>query len=502
MAVVGASGLPLILVFIYQGTELTMMLALVIFSVSCLITYVLRENFKNFAEIVYSRSMIAEKHRQAEIARDAATAMAFTDPLTGLSNRRHFEFILGQRTQDESLRSTPFAVGMLDLDGFKPVNDLYGHAAGDSVLRQVAERLAMAMQGRGCLARMGGDEFAVIVESVGAAAEAIASGREILSCFDKPFQLGTRFLNLKATCGFCLHTSSGDDPTRLVDRADMALYRLKAKERGGIAVFDTDDETLALERARIEHALRSAVAAGKIDVRFQPIFDLMTGQIRGFESLARWTDPELGAVSPSVFIPIAEQIGLIAEVTEFLLHKAARIAAGWPEPVSLSFNISADQLSKADTGAAILAILNKCGLSPTRFEAEITETAIMRDLLHSKKTIRYLRAAGIRVSLDDFGTGYSSLSQLRVLALDKIKIDKSFVDDICRDPRIATLVGSLIEMSKGLNLVTIAEGIEHQDQLDVLRLLGCDCGQGYLISRPVTADEANKLVAERARLAA
>jgi diguanylate cyclase (GGDEF)-like protein len=233
MLVVGASGLPLVLVFIRQGTEITTMLALVIFSVSCLINYVLHENFKNFTEIVYSRSTIAEKHRQAEIARDAATTMAFTDPLTELSNRRHFEAILYQRTHDESLKSIPFAVGMLDLDGFKPVNDVYGHAAGDSVLRQVAERLGAAMQGRGCLARMGGDEFAVIVENVATPDSAIASGREIMSCFSKPFSLGARSVNLKATCGFCLHSSSGDDPIRLVDRADMALYRFKAKERGG-----------------------------------------------------------------------------------------------------------------------------------------------------------------------------------------------------------------------------------------------------------------------------
>lgn len=502
MLVIGASSVPLIAVFIYQGTEITMMLSLVIFTVSCLITYILRENFKNFAGIVQSRSTIAEKHRQAEIARDAATAMAFTDPLTNLSNRRHFEFLLNKRTQDELRKSIPFAVGMLDLDRFKPINDVYGHAAGDAVLKQVAERLATAMQGQGYLARMGGDEFAVIVENVGSSEAAVASGRDILTIFEKPFLLGPRAVNLNATCGFCLNTFSGDDPTRLVDRADMALYRLKTKERGGIAVFDTEDETLALDRAKIEHALRAAVLADKIDVHFQPIFDLNTGEIRAFESLARWTDPELGVVSPSDFIPIAEQMGLIGEMTDRLLHRAARVAVKWPAKVSLSFNISADQLSKPEAGPAILAILDKCGLSPECFEAEITETAIMRDLVNAKNTIGCLRAAGVRVSLDDFGTGHSSLSQLRTLALDKIKIDKSFVDGICDDPRTATLVRSLIQMSKGLDLVSVAEGIERQDQLDVLKSLGCDRGQGYLIACPLPADEACKLVSERASLAA
>ena len=497
-----AASVPVALVLFYQNTETMIMLALVMVIISGLFAYILRENFKNFAEIVASRSAMAEKHRQAELARDQATTMAFTDLLTGLSNRRHFEVILQQRSQTASSAFAPFAVGMLDLDGFKPINDVYGHAAGDSVLRQVALRLAFAMEGRGCLARMGGDEFAVIVENVGAAMEAIEQGRRLQACFDKPFQIGPRLVSLKATCGFCLMTNSHDDPARLVDRADMALYRLKGKERGGIAVFDANDESLALERARIEHALRLAVANDTIEVHFQPIIDLETGQIRGFESLARWTDAELGSVSPSVFIPIAEQVGLIEALTDLLLRKAARIAAKWPDPISLSFNISPDQLSKTDAGPAILAVLRECGLSPARFEAEITETALMKDLVNARTNINYFRAAGIRVSLDDFGTGYSSLSQIRALPLDKIKIDKSFVDDICNDPRIATLVRSVIEMCRGLGLACVAEGIEDQDQLNSLRLSGCDRGQGYLISRPVPAEEANRLAGGGAKQAA
>ena len=494
MLVVTAAGVPLIVIFAYQCMEITTMLAIVIFVVSALINYILRENFRNFTEIVRSRALIAEKHRQAELARDAATDMAFTDLLTGLSNRRHFEALLDKRIHDEARAAAPFAVGMLDLDGFKPVNDVYGHAAGDSVLRQVARRLAAIMKGRGSLARMGGDEFAVIVENVGTASEANACGRDLQSCFDAPFLIGTRTVSLKATCGFCLHTSSGDDPSRLVDRADIALYRLKTRERGGIAVFDAHDETMVLERARIEQALRSAIAADAIEVHFQPIIELETGAIRGFESLARWTDPQLGPVSPAVFIPIAEQIGLIEKLTERLLRKAATVAAKWPAPLSLSFNISADQLSKPDAGEAMVAVLDQCGLSPTRFEAEITETAIMKDILAAKRTINALRGAGIRVSLDDFGTGYSSLSQVRALPLDRIKIDRSFVNDICHDARTATLVRSIIEMCQGLGLGCVAEGIESQDQLDILKADGCRFGQGYLISRPVPAEAANRLV--------
>jgi len=497
MLVVSSAGAPLMVMFLYQRMEITTMLAIVIFIVSALINYILRENFKNFTEIVRSRALIAEKHRQAEVARDAATDMALTDPLTGLSNRRHFEALLERRIHDPALGATPFAVGMLDLDGFKPVNDVYGHAAGDSVLRQVARRLSDIMRGHGSLARMGGDEFAVIVENVGAPGEANVFGRQLQSCFETPFLIGARKVSLKATCGFCLHTSSGDDPSRLVDRADIALYRLKARERGGIAVFDATDETMALERAQIEQALRAAIASDAIDVHFQPIVELANGEIHGFESLARWSDPELGVVSPAVFIPIAEQIGLIEKLTELLLRKAATVAAKWPAPLALSFNISADQLSKPDAGDAMVAILVNCGLPPTRFEAEITETAIMKDLISAKRTIDALRGAGIRVSLDDFGTGYSSLSQVRALPLDKVKIDRSFVNDICHDSRTATLVRSIIEMCRGLGLDCVAEGVESQDQLDILRADGCRYGQGYVIARPAPADAANLLVAKR-----
>ena len=509
LLVVLSSSLPLAGVFISQGTEIMTLLALVLLMISGLIGYMLKENFRNFAEIVHSRFALAEKRRQAdsarrdaEAARDAATATAQTDPLTGLPNRRHFELMLAERTREFALAQVPFAVGMLDLDGFKPVNDVYGHATGDAVLREVADRLRLALLGGGRLARMGGDEFAVIVEGVGTAAEAIARGHEIQAHFLRPFFVGSTAIRLNTSCGFCLHESASDDPGRLLDRADMALYRGKGAGRGGVAVFDVVDENLALERARIEAALRAAVASETIEVHFQPIVDLKSGRIHGFESLARWTDPDLGSISPSVFIPLAEQIGLIEDITDQLLRKAARHAADWPESISLSFNISPEQLSKPRAGANIVEILAEAGLPVARFEAEVTETAIMRDLDGAKLTIEFLRAAGARVALDDFGTGFSSLNQIRLLSLDRIKIDKSFVDDICDDPRIATLVRSLIDMCRSLDLDCVAEGIEKQDQLLALKLDGCHWGQGFLISRPVTPDAARVLALGAAREAA
>jgi predicted signal transduction protein with EAL and GGDEF domain len=288
----------------------------------------------------------------------------------------------------------------------------------------------------------------------------------------------------------------------LIDRADMALYRVKAKERSGIAVFDMNDESIALERAMIEQALRKAVVEAALDLHFQPIINLATGQINGFEALARWHDTRLGHISPAVFIPIAEQIGIIEQLTDSLLRKAATVAAGWPSRLTLSFNLSADELSRPSAGLKIVSIISECGLPPKRFEAEVTETAIMKNLENARRTIEALKAAGASVALDDFGTGYSSLSQIRDLPLDKIKIDKSFVDRICADPRIASLVRSIVDMCERLELRCVAEGIERQDQLDELKLCGCYAGQGYLFSRPVPKEKVHEYICGLARQAA
>ncbi len=488
---------PLVAAFLPLGDQLLTALVGLLLLISGLMIHMLRENFRIFSEIIRSRTMIAQKRQLAEEAKLAATEMAYTDYLTQLSNRRHFHVLLGDRVRNPSSANVPFAVGMLDLDGFKPINDVHGHPVGDIVLQQVAARLATMMNGRGFLARMGGDEFAVIGDGLRTAPDAIAFGREIQAVFTEPFVIGSVTAPLTCTCGFSLYPSSGDDPDRLADRADMALYRAKAKQRGGVAVFDARDESVALERAVIEQALRKAVAEGALEPHFQPIVDLATGQLTGFESLARWNDPQLGLLSPAVFVPIAEQIGITEQLTKSLLRKAAAVAAGWPSHLTLSFNLSAVELSKASTGFDLVAILAECRLPPQRFVAEITETAIIKNLLNARSTIENLKAAGIRVALDDFGTGYSSLSQVRDLRLDEIKIDKSFVDHVCVDRRIAGLVSSIIEMCGRLDLMCVAEGIERQDQLDELKRCGCRRGQGYLFSQALPENRLDEYIRSR-----
>jgi len=322
--IVFAASAPLVAALLRGGGP-AFWLAALLLVISCLVIFMLGENYRAFADIVRSRCLAAEKHRAAEEAKEAATAIANTDYLTSLPNRRWMQSLLASRVE----AGQPFAVGLLDLDGFKPINDIHGHPAGDTILRQAAERLAAAMRGRGHAARMGGDEFAVVCEGVG---------------------------------------DSADQADELIRLADVALYRAKANGR----------EKAARSRAELEQALHRAVANDEIAVFFQPIVDLATGRVSGFESLARWTDARLGAIEPSIFIPAAERIGLIDQLSRDLLRKAAA-AARWPGDVALSFNLSAAQLANPSAGSDIVAALEEIGLPPTRFEVELTEAAIMKD---------------------------------------------------------------------------------------------------------------------------
>ncbi|HRJ69920.1 MAG TPA: EAL domain-containing protein [Beijerinckiaceae bacterium] len=502
LMIVVSAGVPLSISFLWSGNDLMMMLAGVFAVVTGLVVYMLRENYAAFREIVMSRFEIDEKHRSAEEARKAATVMAYTDFLTNLSNRRHFEVLLNDRVSSHSLAEKPFAVGILDLDGFKPINDVHGHGVGDSVLFEVASRLALAMNGRGRAARMGGDEFAVLAEGIASEDEALALAAHIRDALSQPYQIGPG-LTAEMTCsmGFALYPSSSINPARLIDHADMALYQCKARQRGSAAVFSAEHEDAAVERAQIEQGLRRAIAEKALTVYFQPIVDLSSGRLTGFEALARWRDPVLGYVSPAVFIPIAERAGLIEALTDDLLYKAARAAASWPDNLVLSFNLSADQLVKESAGLRIVKILADAGLPPHRFEAEVTETAIMRDIAAARRTLESLKSAGARVALDDFGTGYSSLSQIKDLPLDKVKIDKSFVDQIVNDPKMRNLVRAIISMCDNLELRCVAEGIEQEDQLTALQSGGCASGQGYLFSRPIPIDEVRALIETKRRAA-
>jgi len=412
--------------------------------------------------------------------------LAFTDPLTGLGNQRRFvdkvERLKAERAEDPA----PFAIGIVDLDGFKPINDLFGRRAGDHILMQVAMRLRAAMDQQSTVTRLGADEFGVLLPMTFSEQAADQQAQMLIEILSAPYDVGDRTARLSASVGCALYfgDQSAED---LISKAETALYHAKRSGRGRVVVYTHQMEEAAKRVTRIEQALRRAVAAGEVEPHFQPIVDLRTRDSIGFEALARWTDQDLGVVPPNVFIPIAEERGIIGALSQLALRKATLAARDWPEHLFLSFNLSPSQLVDQNTGLHIQSILAETGFDPHRLEIEITETGMMTDPISAEKIVDDLRAVGIRISLDDFGTGQSSLGRLRDFHFDKLKIDRAFVASILEDRPSQHIIRAILAMCDGLGMEVVAEGIEEEAQASRLIQFGCGGGQGYLFGRPVDA---------------
>ena len=417
-----------------------------------------------------------------------ASDQALTDPLTGLGNQRRFFDKVDRLISDRADDPAPFTVGIIDLDGFKPINDLFGHKAGDEILVQVALRLRAAMDGQSAVTRVGADEFAFLFPMVFSEEAATERSKMLIEILSAPYDVGERTARLSASVG-CSLFYSGDETTEvLVGKAESALYQAKRSGRGRVVVYTREMEEAAKRVTRIEQALRRAVSAGEVEPHFQPIVDLATRRTIGFETLARWNDRDLGFVSPAVFIPIAEERGIIGQLSQLVLRKAAEAARAWPDDLFLSFNLSPSQLVDQNTGQHILSILDRTGFEPRRLEIEITETGLMSDPASAEKIVNDLRAHGIRVSLDDFGTGQSSLGRLREFQFDKLKIDRAFVASILDDRPSEHIIRAILAMCEGLGMDVVAEGIEEEAQAERLVQFGCGGGQGYLFGKPANAD--------------
>jgi diguanylate cyclase (GGDEF)-like protein len=424
----------------------------------------------------------------SQLSRETSSDLAFTDPLTGLGNMRRFFDKVDRLISDRADDPAPFTVGILDLDGFKPINDLFGHKAGDEILIQVAMRLRAAMDGQSAVTRVGADEFAFLLPMVFSEEAATEKAKMLIEILSAPYDVGERTARLSASVG-CSLFYSGDETTEvLVHKAETALYQAKRSGRGRVVVYSREMEEAAKRVTRIEQALRRAVSAGEVEPHFQPIVDLQDRRVVGFETLARWTDRDLGNVPPSVFIPIAEERGIIGPLSQLILSKATEAARSWPQELFLSFNLSPSQLVDQNTGQHILAILDRTGFDPRRLEIEITETGLMTDPVSAEKIVNDLRRVGIRVSLDDFGTGQSSLGRLREFHFDKLKIDRAFVASILEDRPSEHIIRAILAMCDGLGMDVVAEGIEEEAQAERLIQFGCAGGQGYLFGKPVNAD--------------
>ena len=416
-----------------------------------------------------------------------STDLAFTDPLTGLGNHRRFFDKVERLIRDRADDPAPFAVCIIDLDGFKPINDLFGHRAGDEILVQVAMRLKASMDGRSTVCRIGADEFAVLYPMVFSEEVARQKAGMLIEILSAPYDVGERTARLSGSVGCSLFYSGDETTDILINKAETALYHAKRSGRGQVVVYTREMEEAAKRVTRIEQALRRAVSAGEVEPHFQPIVELCSRRTIGFETLARWTDPDLGPVSPVVFIPIAEERGIIGPISQLLLRKATEAARNWPKDLFLAFNLSPSQLVDQNTGLHILSILDRTGFDPRRLEIEITETGLMTDPASAEKIVGDLRRVGIRVSLDDFGTGQSSLGRLREFHFDKLKIDRAFVSSILDDRPSEHIIRAILAMCEGLGMDVVAEGIEEEAQADRLVQFGCGGGQGYLFGKPADA---------------
>jgi diguanylate cyclase (GGDEF)-like protein len=428
--------------------------------------------------------------RSAELE---AEKLARHDPLTGLPNRRFFVETLGEVLLTTTVDSQS-AVLMLDLDGFKSINDAYGHAVGDQALIEFAQRISATMRSGAVFIRVGGDEFAVIIPKIESLDGPTALARRITAAVAEPFLIGHISTSVGVGIGIAVAPSDGMDPEILVQRADRALYRAKAEGRSCIRFFEPDMDAFVERRLAIEHELRTAVAAKIIVPYYQPVVAFEGRRVVGFEALARWKSDKRGWVPPDVFIPVAEEIGIISELGDQLLRQACLDASAWPADLTLAFNISGIQLRDPTIGLRILAILAETGFNPRRLELEITETALVDNIEVAQTVTNQLRQAGVRIALDDFGTGYATLSQLLSLKLDRIKIDRSFVDRLGKDKESTTIVRAVLGLANGFELETTAEGVENDEQLTLLKADGCLEGQGYLFSKAVPANEVQGLL--------
>lgn len=429
--------------------------------------------------------------RMLRRATSRITHLATHDQLTGLPNRRLFHDRLEQTAAGLKRYGGHFAVLALDLDRFKEVNDTLGHAAGDELLRQVAKRITDAMRESDTLARLGGDEFAIIQRSAEQPKAAEALAARLVELLSQPFILHGNQAMIGTSIGIALSVESA--PDHLLQDADTALYRAKAEGRNGFRFFSAEMNQALRERRALEQDLREAMATGQLHLHYQPQVNLSTGRVIGLEALLRWDHPVRGRVMPDRFIPLAEEIGLLSRIGEWVLKEACAVATRWPG-LRMAVNISAHQFQAADFLRAVRTALEETGLPPARLEIEITEGVLLTDTERTLATLEALHALGVSVAMDDFGTGYSSLGYLHKFRFDKIKIDRSFVATLTDDPQAVAIVRAMIGITHALGLRCNAEGVENAVQAALLRAEGCTEAQGYLYGRAVPETELAALI--------
>ncbi|ONF45858.1 putative bifunctional diguanylate cyclase/phosphodiesterase, partial [Methylobacterium radiotolerans] len=378
---------------------------------------------------------------------------------------------------------------------FKPVNDTLGHPIGDALLATVADRLRSTVQATDTVARIGGDEFVILQAGIRDAAGTQALARRVVDLIGRTYMVEGHLLTIGASVGVALAPADGTDADRLLKNADLALYRAKLDGRGTYRFFEPEMDARMQARRKLELDMRQALARREFQLHYQPQMQLASGTLIGCEALIRWRHPDRGLVSPLDFIPLAEEIGLIVPIGEWVVRQACRDAVTWPDPMSVAVNVSPAQFKSDRLVETIISALAGSGLPARRLEVEITEGVLLQENDRTLQTLHRLRELGVRVSMDDFGTGYSSLSYLRSFPFDKIKIDRSFVKDLTSKPDGEAIIRAIAGLGRSLGMTTVAEGVETSEQMQRIRFEGCTDVQGYLISKPVPAEDLRQVFA-------
>lgn len=482
---------------IYNAIAIDILLAVGI------IVFIMFRYSVDFTHLIENQQKMEKQTRLMEILNAKNEQLANLDSLTTLPNRRCFFYELNDTLQTHMTTKEPFVVGMLDLDGFKQINDLFGHAVGDQILLDTSIRLRQLLNDDVLIARLGGDEFGIIIPHPGSEQDIVDFGNTICKALKRPFKMnGMKKGTIKISCtvGFASFPSAGETASLLFERADYALCYSKQNSKGSAVMFSNEHETLIREVSTIAHHLKEANLNKELSVVFQPIIDTNTEQTICLESLARWDNPTLGRTPPDIFIKSAEQSGMINQLTSILFTKTLQAAARWPEHINVSFNLSTFDLCSQAAIIDIINILKHSNVPAKRIVFEVTETAVMENFDRALEGINMLRDLGCKIALDDFGTGYSSLSYIQHLPIERLKIDRSFILNIETCSATRNILRTIADLCYNLKLEGIVEGVETKQQLDILTDLGLNIIQGYYFSKPLPEEEVLKFLEdEKAR---
>lgn len=483
------------IVLVVEGSMAYLSVALNLLLVSVVLSYILFNIERDFVQMIHQKTEQREQRLKLQALYEENHRLANTDSLTSLPNRRQFLTEIDELVERCGPGNRTFVVALLDLDGFKAINDVFGHPAGDAVLIETAARLNAVFDGRDVtVARLAGDEFGLLIRTPGSDEHVTQLARKACDILREPFSFDEGEANLSATIGLARFPDSAETRSHLFDRADYALYFAKHHQKSEPVFFSQEHERLVFENSALEHALRHADLETEMSVEFQPALDLKAGHTAGLEALARWYSPTLGHVRPDRFIEIAENTGVIGRLSEVLFRKAVREACLWPNHLTLSFNLSAVSLNTPRAVTRLLSIAEQFEFPFSRLIFEITESAVLKDFESALEVLEEIKAAGARIAIDDFGTGFSSLAYVHRLPIDALKVDRSFVRDLPQSEKSTNVLRSILDLCDNMGLNCVVEGVETQEQFDLISDLGAAQVQGYYYSKPLSAGDAHMVL--------